>query len=61
MKNALIIGGSSGIGLDVGRHLGVRGVAATITGRDAAKLKTAAANIRQAGSPTVITKAVDLY
>lgn len=61
MKNALIIGGSSGIGLDVGRRLGARGVAVTITGRDTAKLERAAADIRQAGSPAVITKAVDLY
>ena len=60
-KNALIVGGSSGIGLDTAKRLGVRGATVTISGRDAAKLETAAAAIRQAGSPKVVAKAVDLY
>ena len=61
MKNALIIGGSTGIGLDVAKRLGSRGATVTIVGRDSVKLETAAAAIKQAGSPNVITKAVDLY
>ena len=61
MKNALIIGGSTGMGLDAATRLGARGVAVTITGRDTAKLDKAAAALKQAGSPKVTTKAVDLY
>ncbi len=60
-KNALIVGGSSGIGLDTAKRLGARGATVTISGRDAAKLETAAAAIKQAGSPKVVAKAVDLY
>jgi NAD(P)-dependent dehydrogenase (short-subunit alcohol dehydrogenase family) len=51
MKAALIIGGSTGIGLDIAKRLGPRGAAATITGRDTSKLDKAAAGIKQAGSP----------
>src|SRR4051812_46539468 len=61
MKKALIIGGNSGMGLDAGKRLGARGVAVTITGRDAARLEKAAADIKKAGAPQVNTKAVDLY
>jgi hypothetical protein len=61
MKNALILGGSTGIGLDIAKRLGARGVAVTVTGRDTAKLEKAAAIIKQAGSPKVTTKVVDLY
>ena len=61
MKNALIIGGTTGMGLDTAKRLGARGVAVTITGRDTAKLEKAAVAIKQAGSPKVTTKAVDLY
>src|SRR5271154_5038167 len=61
MKNALIIGGSTGMGLDTAKRLGARGVAVTITGRDTAKLDKAAAAIKQAGSPQVTTKSGDLY
>src|SRR5271155_821113 len=60
-KNALIVGGSTGIGLDTAKRLGARGATVTISGRDAAKLETAAAAIKQAGSPKVVAKAVDLY
>lgn len=60
MKNALIIGGSSGIGLAAAQRLAARGAAITITGRDAAKLDQAAAVIRQAGAPRVSATAVDL-
>lgn len=61
MKNALIIGGSSGIGLDVAQRLGARGFAVTITGRDAGKLGRAATAIAEAGAPRVTTNSVDLY
>jgi NAD(P)-dependent dehydrogenase (short-subunit alcohol dehydrogenase family) len=61
MKTALIIGGSTGIGLDIAKRLGARGAAVTITGLDNAKLENAAAGIKQTGSPMVTTKAVDLY
>ena len=61
MKNALIIGGSTGIGLDAAKRLGLRGAIVTIAGRDTAKLETAAAAIKQVGSPKVITKVLDLY
>ena len=61
MKTALILGGSTGIGLDTARRLGARGVAVTIIGRDAAKLEAAAAAVEQAGAPAVIVKSVDLY
>ena len=61
MKNALINGGSAGIGLDTAKRLGARGVTVTITGRDSAKLDKAAIAIEKAGSPRVTTKAVDLY
>ena len=61
MKKALIIGGSTGIGLDTAKCLAARGVAVTLTGRDAAKLDKAAAAVKQAGAPQVSTKSVDLY
>jgi len=61
MKNTLIIGGSSGLGLDIAKRFGAQGAAVTISGRDAQKLETAAAQIKQAGSPAVTTKALDLY
>jgi NAD(P)-dependent dehydrogenase (short-subunit alcohol dehydrogenase family) len=61
MKNALIIGGSTGMGLDIAKRLGAQGAAVTITGRDAKKLDVAAAQIKQAGSPSASTKSIDLY
>jgi short-subunit dehydrogenase len=39
LKTALIIGGSTGIGLDIAKRLGGRGAAVTITGRDTSKLE----------------------
>ena len=61
MKNALIIGGSTGMGLDTAKRLAARGVAVTISGREGAKLKQAAAELKQAGATKVVTKSVDLY
>lgn len=61
MKNALIIGGSTGMGFDTAKRLALSGDAVTITGRDTSKLEAAAAALRQEGAPRVITKSVDLY
>lgn len=61
MKNALIIGGSTGMGLDIAKRIGARGAAVTITGRDAKKLETAAGQIKQAGASAVAIKSIDLY
>jgi NAD(P)-dependent dehydrogenase (short-subunit alcohol dehydrogenase family) len=61
MKSALIIGGSTGMGLDTAKRLAARGAAVTIIGREAAKLKQAAAELKNAGAPKVVTKSVDLY
>src|SRR4051794_4758627 len=61
MKKALIIGGSSGMGLDVAKRLAEHGVAVTILGRDAPQLEETAAEIKKAGGPQVSTKVVDLY
>ena len=61
MKNALIVGGSTGMGLDAALRLGRRGVAVTILGRCQEKLDSATAKIREAGSPQVDTMSIDLY
>ncbi|MBI5771184.1 MAG: SDR family oxidoreductase [Verrucomicrobia bacterium] len=61
MKTALIIGGSSGIGLDAAQRLGARRAAVTIIGRDGAKLTRAATAVTQAGAPSVTARSVDLY
>lgn len=61
MKHALILGGSTGIGLDTAARLAARGVAVAIVGRDTAKLETAAAAVASAGSPKVTVHSVDLY
>ncbi len=44
-QHAVIVGGSSGIGLAAAAHLLEKGYRVTITGRDAAKLRTAAENL----------------
>ena len=61
MKHALIIGGSSGIGLDTAMRLAARGAAVTLVGRDMAKLEKAAVAVKASGSSQVTTKSVDLY
>jgi len=61
MKTALIIGGSSGMGLDAAKRLAAREVAVTITGREAGKLAKAASELKQAGGPKANTKVLDLY
>ncbi len=60
-KSAIIVGGSTGIGLDTAKRLGSRGVSVTIIGRSQDKLDAAAAEIRAAGSAEVTTKSLDLY
>jgi len=61
MKRALILGGSSGMGLDTAKRLSARGAAITITGRDPDKLAAAASELTQAGASDVVAKAADLY
>jgi len=61
MKKALIIGGSTGIGLDVAKRLGASGAAVTIIGRDTEKLEAAADQIGQLGTSFVTAKSLDLY
>ncbi|MEM7384245.1 MAG: SDR family oxidoreductase [Verrucomicrobiota bacterium] len=61
MKNALIVGGSTGMGLDSAKRLAKRGVHLTILGRSPEKLEVAATELRQAGAPGVQTVSVDLY
>ncbi|HZP59662.1 MAG TPA: SDR family NAD(P)-dependent oxidoreductase, partial [Opitutaceae bacterium] len=61
MKNALILGGSTGMGLDIAKRLGASGAAVTIAGRDLKKLDAAAAQIKRAGAAPVAIKSIDLY
>ena len=60
-KSAIIVGGSTGMGLATAKRLGSRGVSVTIIGRNQAQLDSAAAEITAAGAPTVTTKSLDLY
>ena len=60
-QSALIIGGSTGIGLDTAKRLAGRGVAVTIIGRSQDKLDKAAGEITAAGAPEVNTVSLDLY
>jgi len=60
-KSALIVGGSTGMGLATAKRLGARGVSVTIIGRDQATLDQAAAEIKAAGAPEVNTRSLDLY
>lgn len=61
MKHALILGGSSGMGLDTSIRLAKRGAHLTIVGRCSDKLDAAAGQLRAAGAPEVHTLALDLY
>jgi len=60
-KSALIVGGSTGMGLATAKRLGARGVSVTIIGRDQATLDQAASEIKEAGAPEVNTRSLDLY
>lgn len=61
MKNALILGGSTGIGFDSAKRLASRGVSLTLVGRSQEKLDLAADQLTAAGAPGVETRSVDLY
>lgn len=60
-KSAIIVGGSTGMGLDTAKRLGARGVSVKIIGRSQCKLDAAAEEIKAAGAPEVSTKSLDLY
>jgi len=60
-QKAIIVGGSTGIGLDVAKRLAARGVAVTIIGRSQDKLDAASSEIKAAGAPEVHTRSLDLY
>ncbi|MEV0278129.1 SDR family oxidoreductase [Streptomyces sp. NPDC050610] len=60
-KTALVLGGTSGIGLGIARSLAARGTAVTIAGRDAERAEKTAADIASpAGAPAVSGIALDL-
>ncbi len=59
MKNALIVGGSSGIGLDTAKRLAQRNVQLTLVGRSEEKMEAAVSEIGASGS--VETVRLDLY
>ncbi len=61
MKQALIIGGSTGIGFDTAERLARRGVGVTLVGRSMAKLEAAKVKLVAAGAPSVELKSLDLY
>lgn len=58
--HAMVIGGSSGMGLAVARRLLQRGIATTILGRSQRKLDTAAAQLASLDAPLTTLQA-DLY
>ncbi len=60
-KSAIIVGGSTGMGLDTAKRLAARGVSVMIIGRDQSKLDSAAVEIKEAGAPEVKTRSLDLY
>ncbi len=61
MKSALIVGGSTGMGLDSATRLARKGVSLTIVGRSQEKLVAAASQLREAGAPEVDAVSLDLY
>lgn len=54
---ALVTGASSGIGLALACALGARGVRVLLTGRDAARLEEAAAQVRARGGTALVSSA----
>lgn len=61
MKKALIIGGSTGMGLDTAKRLANRGVAVTIVARERLKLDLAVQEILLSGAPEANHLSLDLY
>ena len=61
MKKALILGGSTGIGLNTALRLAEKQIALTIVGRDQSKLDAAKSQLTSAGAPSVTTISLDLY
>ena len=53
-REALVVGGSAGIGLATARLLATEGASVTIASRDAARLQEAAAGIGQAAQPAEV-------
>ena len=61
MKNALIVGGSSGIGFDSAKRLAARGIDLTLVGRSKEKLDAARSEIAASSNVQVVGKSLDLY
>ncbi len=59
-KTALVTGSTAGIGLEIARSLAQEGAQVTITGRGAAKLEAAAADIRRSSGKPVRTVLADV-
>lgn len=59
-KNAIVTGGSGGIGEETARALAAHGANVTITGRSTEKLATAAEQLSNATATSVTTGAIDL-
>lgn len=60
MRSALITGASRGIGRGIASELARQGFGLTLSSRDLADLRTVAAELREAGSPEVVTRAAEL-
>ena len=58
---ALIVGGSSGMGLETARRLRARGLDLILLGRDSAKLDQAKSDLAKEAGGAIETEAVDLY
>ena len=59
-RSALITGASRGIGLAIARRLAARNIALTITARDEGALTAIRQDLRELGSPAVLSVAADM-
>lgn len=59
-RKAIIIGGTSGMGLAIARHIGERGGAVVVTGRRASRAQTAEQVLRGTGAPAVTALSADI-